>query len=278
MKNLLSILTLLLLLNIGFTQNNTSDINLRTFGVKINVADMDKAIDFYANKLGFLIKSKQHYPQMVILNSNSDEGDIILNKVNNLISESVSDVKTGITFQVNDLDSAIIKLKNKGVDFGNQMKRKEGVGYAISFEDPFGTRLSMMHVTIMKQEYFAEPKIYNYGILISDMDKSREYFKKLGFVERSQRYLPLDMPLGHPDKTFGFMLHYRDGVQNIHYNTSNDEHVVIIFKTNDLVSTLDKMKNAGYVFVQSKIQNGPMGKWISFRDPFGLVYDLVESK
>ena len=256
----------------------TPAVLLRTYAIKINVTDMDKAIGFYADKLGFVIKSKQHYPQMVSLFSNSEEGDIILNKVNNIIGEGENDVKTGISFQVNDLDSAIERLKSKGVNLGNAMKQKEGVGYAISFEDPFGTPLSVMHVTIVKQAYFTEPKIYNYGVLLTDMDKGREFFKQLGFVERSKKYLPLDMPLGHPDKSFAFMLHYRDGVQNIQYNTSNDEHLVIMFQVNDIEEAISKMKQAGVSFVQQKIQENPLGRWISFRDSFGLVYDLLEIK
>lgn len=262
-----------------FAQNDTLPVTyLKTHGVKINVTGMDKAIEFYNGKMGFAIIDKKHYPQMVVLNSNSTEGNIYLNLVNNLAPQSEKDVRAGISFQVNNLDSAMAVMKNRGKDFGKNQKRKEGVGNAISFEDPFGTPLSIMHVTIVQQPHFTEPKIYNYGMLITDMDTARLYFKRLGFVERSKRYLPLDMPLGHPDKTFAFMLHYRDGVENIHYNTSNDEHVVILFKTTDIPATVQQMKKAGVQFVQTKIQEGLLGKWISFRDKFGLVYDLVEVK
>jgi len=62
----------------------------------------------------------------------------------------------------------------------------------------------------------------------------------LGFVERSQRYLPLAMPIGHPDKSFCFMLHEREDVEAIHYNTANDEHVVILFQTENVDELLRK--------------------------------------
>lgn len=251
---------------------------LKTHGVKINVTNMEKALEFYNSKLGFLVLDKKNYPDMVVLNSNSAEGAVYLILVNNLAPQSEKEVKASITFQVTNLDSAITVMKNRGLDFGDNKKRKEGVGNAISLEDPFGTPLSLMHVTIMPQPHFTEPKIYNYGILITDMDTARLFFKRLGFVERSKRYLPLDMPLGHQDKTFGFMLHYRDGIENMHYNTSNDEHVVIIFKTKDIAAAVEQMKKAGIQFVQTKIQEGLMGRWISFRDKFGLVYDIVEAR
>jgi uncharacterized glyoxalase superfamily protein PhnB len=86
------------------------------------------------------------------------------------------------------------------------------------------------------------------------------------------------MPLGHSDKTFGFMLHEREGVEAIHYNTANDEHVVIMFQTANLDEAFKKLKTAGITIVQKRIQENYMGRHFSFRDPFGLVYELVESK
>jgi lactoylglutathione lyase len=250
---------------------------LRTYGIKINVTDMDKAIDFYCGKIGFEIESKKDYPNMVILKSN-DHNKLILNLVRNLVMEGSNDVRTGLTLQVNNYDQATKSLKNKGVDFGDNVKRKEGVGYSIYFSDPFGTQLSTMQVTVYKEEPFIEPRIYNYGILIPDMEKARAFFKMLGFAERSERYLPLDMPLGHSDNTFGFMLHYREGIESLQYNTANDEHIVILFQTDNIETAVKEMKESNIKFIQTKIQESVLGKYISFRDPFGLVYELVEVK
>jgi predicted enzyme related to lactoylglutathione lyase len=260
----------------GYSQQKEL-VTLRTYGIKINVTDMDKAFDFYTSKIGFEVESKKSYPQMVTLKSN-DHNKVVLNLVRNLVAEGASDVRTGLTLQVNDYDKATNLLKSKGVDFGDNVKRKEGVGYSIYFSDPFGTQLSTMQVTVYKEEPFIEPRIYNYGTLIPDMDKARAFFKTLGLVEQSDRYLPLDMPLGHPDKSFGFMLHFREGIESLHYNTANDEHIVILFQTKNLEASIKLMKEAGVKFVQSKIQESGLGKYISFRDPFGMVYELIEVK
>lgn len=261
---------------LAFAQQQ-DNIELNTYGIKINVTDMDKALDFYSEKIGFEIESKKDYPKMVTLKTN-DSNKLILNLVGNLVREGPYDVRTGLTLQVNDYDEAIKLLKSKGVDFGDNVKRKEGVGYSIYFSDPFGTQLSIMQVTVYKEEPFTEPRIYNYGILIPDMDKARFFFKTLGFVERSERYLPLDMPLGHRDKSFGFMLHYREGIESLYYNTANDEHIVILFQTKNLEASIKLMKEAGVKFIQNKPQENELGRYISFRDPFGLVYELIESK
>jgi catechol 2,3-dioxygenase-like lactoylglutathione lyase family enzyme len=70
----------------------------------------------------------------------------------------------------------------------------------------------MMHQTIVKVEPFKEPRIYNFGVLVPDMKAARAFYHDvLGFVERSEKYLPLDLPLGYSDNTFAFMLHYRPG-------------------------------------------------------------------
>ncbi|MEQ1587918.1 MAG: VOC family protein [Cyclobacteriaceae bacterium] len=273
--SLLIISTLYCLLESEAQVLQSVSLNLRTYGVKINVTDMDKAIDFYSRQLGFEIESRKNYPNLVELKSN-DENKLILNLVRNLVAEGPKDIKAGLTLQVNDYDKSVAKLKERGVDFGNNVKRKEGVGYSIYFTDPFGTQLSTMHVTVIKEEPFIEPRIYNYGVLVPDMGKAREFFKKLGFVERSERYLPLDMPLGHPDKSFGFMIHFRDGIEALHYNTANDEHVVILFKTDNLDFAFETLKKSGIETVQSKIQESELGRYISFRDSFGMVYELVE--
>lgn len=277
MKVKITFLFLLTVLTCDLSAQSKEPKLIRTYGIKINVTDMDKAIDFYSGKIGFEIESKKNYPNMVVLKSN-DNNKLILNLVRNLVLEGTNDVRTGLTLQVNDYDQATELLKSKGVDFGDNVKRKEGVGYSIYFSDPFGTQLSTMQVTVYKEEPFIEPRIYNYGILIPDMEKARAFFKTLGFVERSERYLPLDMPLGHSDNSFGFMLHYRDGIESLHYNTANDEHIVILFQTDDIETTIKEMKESNIKFVQSKIQQNELGKYISFRDSFGLVYELVEVK
>jgi predicted enzyme related to lactoylglutathione lyase len=157
---------------------DSAPLAIRTYGVRINVTDMDKAIDFYSRQLGFEIESKRYYPNLVELKSN-DHNKLVLKLVRNLVAEGPKDVKAGLTLQVNDYDKAVAGLKERGVDFGTNVKRKEGVGYSIYFSDPFGTQLSTMQVTVVKEEPFAEPRIYNYGILVPDMDKAREFFKSL---------------------------------------------------------------------------------------------------
>ncbi len=255
-----------------------SAILVRYYGIKVNVLDMDKAILFYNGQLGFEIENRDYYPNQVWIKAN-DNNKFVLNRVSNLVPLQPFEARAEFTLQVNDLDSAIARMRTKGVSFAETQKRKEGVGYAISIVDPFGTTISMMHETVVQNPHFKEPRIYNSGFLISNMDSCRKFYsEKLGFVERSQKYLPLDMPMGHIDKTFAFMLHYREGIEPIKFNSANDEHVVILHQTKDLEKTMAALGKRGVRFVQRKIQMNGLGRFISFYDPYGYVSELIEVK
>src|SRR5437868_2401436 len=122
--------------------------------------------------------------------------------------------------------------------------RKEGVGNAIFILDPFGRKISLMHQTIVKVAPFKEPRVYNFGVLLPDMNAGRDFYaRKLGFVVRSEKYLPLDLPLGHTDNTFAFMLHYRPGVTSIKSEYPQAApFVTMVFATADLPQTVSELR------------------------------------
>ncbi len=274
MKKILLLVILLTLLKNAYPQTATAVI--KPFGVKINVTDMAKALDFYVTKLGFTTSGDKS-ATMGFLSTATGKPVILLNLVKNLLPETPGEARASFTLQVNDLDSAIAKLKAKGVDFGNAVKRKEGVGYAIYCKDPFTTSISLMHQTIVKTSYFQEPKVYNYGLLIPDMNAGRIFYKQLGFIEKTERYLPLDMPLYNADSSFAFMLHYREQVAPVLQNAADNEHIVLLFTTPDLKKAKQVLE--GKVrFIQKDIQQGQLGAFISFADNSGYISELIEKK
>lgn len=247
----------------------------RAMGLKVNVTDIEKAVDFYSNKLGFSVKVR--LSGEVLLESGENQF-IILNLVGNLLQELPNETRAGFSLQVNDLDISIKQLKERGIEISGN-KRKEGVGYAITIVDPFGNRISMMHQTIVQSPPFVEPKVYNYGFLISDMNKARDFYADIfGFVVRSEKYLPNDLPLGHADKTFAFMLHFREGIEPVQHNSSHSEHTVILFETENIEEAVAYLTGRGVRILQRSPQKSVMGKYVSFQDPFGYVSELVERK
>ncbi len=248
---------------------------IRTWGVKLNVDDMDKALSFYRDKLGFEVEDRQLYPRQVFLKA-GDRVKLILNAVKKLRRLTPDDTKAAFTLQVNDLDQSIARMKSLGVEFAETEKRKEGVGYAISILDPFGRNISLMHQTIVKVEPFKEPKLYNFGYRVPEMQAARDFYaNKLGFTVRSEKYLPLDLPLGHKDNTFAFMLHYRPNIQPIQsaYPAAVPLNV-FVFETADLKKAIAALKKAGVKVLHERPQNSSLGSFVAFEDPFGNVSDL----
>jgi hypothetical protein len=102
------------------------------------------------------------------------------------------------------------------------------------------------------------------------------YSHKLGFVVRSERYLPKDLPLGHKNKSFAFMLHSRPGIASIRtgyprvtaFNT-------LVFETFNLPAATRELKKNG-VKILSEHQKSRTGNYVLIEDPFGNVSELLE--
>lgn len=251
---------------------------LRTHALKINVDNMSKALSFYEQKLGFEIEDRSNYPKQVVLKT-GERVRLILNRVDSLQSAGPADSQVGLTLQVNDLDQAIARLRSVGVDFAESQPRQEAVGNAIFIRDPFGRRISLMHQTIDKVDTFKEPRIYNFGLLIPDMRLAREFYSnKLGFVVRSEKYLPGDLPLGHEDKSFGFMLHMRPGVQSTRRRVRNRAPwYTIVFETDNLQQAVASLRKNG---IECELTRSSVGteQVAVFEDPFGNASEIVQAR
>lgn len=248
---------------------------IRTHGLKLNVDDMEKALSFYEGKLGF--EAEERGADYAVLKS-GDRVKLILNRVTNLRALGPRDTQLSLTLQVNDLDQAVERLKALGVEFGEKERRREAVGYAIFIKDPFGRRISLMHQTVVKVEPFREPRIYNFGFLVPDMQAGRDFYSgKLGFVVRSEKYLPLDLPLGHGDKSFAFMLHYRPGVVRVGSDHPRAAAFnTLVFETGDLRAASEALAARGVKFLDREPRRSARGSYLAFEDPFGNVSELLE--
>lgn len=252
--------------------------SLQTHALKINVDDMKKAESFYVGKLGFEVEDKSAHPAQVVLKTGG-RVKLTLNRVARLQKAGPLETQVGLTLQVNDLDQTVVRLRAAGVDFVEGSKRREAVGNAITVRDPFGRKISLMHHTASKVEPFREPRIYNFGVLIPDMNAGRDYYgNKLGFAVRSEKYLPLDLPLGHKDNSFGFMLHYRPGVTAIKsaYPRATPFYTMV-FSTDNLSRAMDAMKSSGIKVVTTKLRPTGQLELLVIEDPFGNISELVEA-
>ena len=105
--------------------------------IQINVSDMDKAIDFYCNKIGFEIHSKKYYPDIVDLVNKGIP--LILYKVSKVTYIDYPKVaQTLINIQTDDLEASLKDLKGKGVELIHETPQNCPVGVYAAFKDPFG--------------------------------------------------------------------------------------------------------------------------------------------
>jgi catechol 2,3-dioxygenase-like lactoylglutathione lyase family enzyme len=223
--------------------------------LKINVEDMNAAVAFYRDKLGFEIRDG-------VVVGLDDELRVLINRVKRVHPSGL-----GFTLQVNDLDVAIATMKAKGVEFAGDV-RIEGVGNAISIRDPFGRPISLMHQTIRKVEPFREPRLYNFGFRVPDMARARAFYEKLGFVALTERYLPRDLPLGDTSKHFAFMLHARPDAAK--HAGKGEPMNSIVFGALDFAAA-EKTLRAADARILRKSDTS-----ITFADPFGNVSEVVK--
>jgi catechol 2,3-dioxygenase-like lactoylglutathione lyase family enzyme len=274
-KVLLGAMTLCLQVSSSFLHAQV----ITAYGIKVNVTDIRKALVFYHDILGFNLVPGGSDSNTVALSPGTGTGTLLLKKVSYLLPKADNEAGATLTLQVNNLDSTIASLTNKGITFKDYVKRKEGVGYAIYIDDPFETRLSLMQETVVYNAHFQEPRIYNYGFYVPDMQAAIEFYAgRLGFARRSEKYLPLDLPLGHTDGSFAFMIHYRDKIEPIHYNSADNEHIVVLFQCKSLDRLTDFLKEKNIKFIDDKTGIRSGLRLISFYDPFGYLSQITEIK
>ncbi len=133
-------------------------------------------------------------------------------------------------------------LKSRGVEFLYDSPRSVGVGISTHFRDPFGNLLYYLEQQVGPSADFQEPRIYNVGLQVSNMEKARSFYcGLLGFVVRTERYFPA-IPLGHRDGSFAFMLHEKKNLRPAQIDYPEQRQTVIVLQASDLEAALKLTK------------------------------------
>lgn len=245
---------------------------LKVAGLKIYVRNIPEAKKFYSTILGFPV-IKETKAEIVLKSGGKYSLTLVLYKGKTKPNEGAWN-NISFAIQTANLDSAFHYLKSRDVVFLKQEKRKEGVGYSYHMYDPFNNSMSLMEITVGRKELFSGPRMYNFGLYVSDIETSRKLFcDQLGFVTRSTKYLPSDMPLGHFDSSFAFMLHAnREEFQpvNTESNDTRQQSFVIVFTTVDLASTRKRLESCD---IKHKMIDGG----IVFFDSNEIEYEIMKA-
>ena len=111
--------------------------------VQINVPDMDRALDFYCDTLGFEIATRAHYPHIVPL---VNEGvSFVLNLVDDVaIIDYPRVAQTLVNFETDDLAGSLRRLEAGGAELIHRTPQDCPVGVYAAVRDPFGNVFEML--------------------------------------------------------------------------------------------------------------------------------------
>jgi lactoylglutathione lyase len=111
--------------------------------IQINVDDLDKAIDFYVDKLGFDVESMSHYPEVVTLVQ--PHLSMLLYKVDHAHRVDYPSVaQTMINIESQDIESDLAGLRDKGVELIHSSPVRCPVGRYAAVRDPAGNVLEII--------------------------------------------------------------------------------------------------------------------------------------
>lgn len=105
--------------------------------IQVNVTDMERAIEFYCDTIGFEVSSKEYYPAIVSLKH--EPIPFILNLVEKPVEiDYPRQAQSLLNIQTESLATAMEVLKAKGVEFVHDTPQPCPVGVYAAFRDPFG--------------------------------------------------------------------------------------------------------------------------------------------
>lgn len=111
--------------------------------VQINVTDMDAAMSFYCDVLGFGLESKKYYPSIIRLSS--DNFYFILNLVSRPAAIDYPNMaQIMINIETPNIDETLSHLKSRNVDLIHQTPEICPAGRYAAFRDPFGNVLELI--------------------------------------------------------------------------------------------------------------------------------------
>lgn len=271
---LVLVLMFLFCVNLSFAQESPTD--FKVYGIKINVPSLEKAVEFYSGLMGFKVEKINLKLREVQLLSNDERKIILKETAEKLLPDDGEYSCTSFALQVNNLDSTLKNWGEKGVKFSEKEKRTEGIGFSLHYYDPFGNNFSVVEVTVGERKTFDEPKLYNFGYYIPDIQKGMDFYAtKIGFIERTKKYMPEDMPLYHADKSFGFMLHLNRKEWGLRKDVNGKNAVNLVFSTKNLNQVQAYLKNLG--IKTSKPMPSIGGQYFSFQDNFGIRVDVIQA-
>ncbi len=246
---------------------------LEVSGLQVRVLDLDQAVDFF--KLYSFQADERKSPTLATVRNGTAVIDLVkVSRKLDIDDKKVSN--THINLRVENLDAAVSELKAKGgYQIVGEPRRKSPVGDYAIIKDPSGNNFHLMEPSHKPAEGIKRG-IFNVGITLTDMAKGREFYRdKLGFEIFSEDYFPPDLPLKRKG-TLPLVLHQTaDSPATLGYPDMAES--IIVLRAPDLAKAMAALKGQGVRFLHDRPQQSPLGTYVAFVDPFGIVFELREA-
>lgn len=245
---------------------------LEVSGLQVRVLDIDQAVDFF--KLYGFQADERKSPAVATVRNGTAVIDLVkVSRKLDLDDKKVSN--THINLRVENLDAALAELKARDGFRIVVPRHKSPVGDYAIIKDPSGNNFHLMEPG-QKPEGGIKRGIFNVGITLTDMAKGREFYRdKLGFEIFSEDYFPPDLPLKRKG-TLPLVLH-QTADSNAPLGYPETAESIIVLRAPDLAKAMAALKGQGIRFLHDQPQQSPMGTYVAFVDPFGIVFELREA-
>lgn len=246
-------------------------------GVVIRTPDLDAAIAFYGDGLGFSLSN---------LKADSGWTMLVCNMPLYLEEKSGGRPQQGgaacseITFRSNDLEASARSLRSAGAKILNEKPFEVAVGKSIRFADNAGTVHHLIK-TFSEPPAFAEPRVYNTGLEVpqASIPAVRNLLERgIGLKPMTEKYFPPSIPYLEADGGFAMMLHHNQpSEEDLAANDDprpNDYGSAQIFVTNQLDAVAQAAVRSGALRLTRKPERTPFGRRHVMATPGGAPFEL----
>lgn len=252
-----------------YTKVQQSQPVLKMAGLKVYVDDLARAEKFYVDFLGFKLLKKER--SLLILETNTYPIHIALSQAR-IDRDIPAQSHTGMSLLVHKLLPSIEVFRSYGYKVYDSLLSRNGVGIDVPIEDPSGNFLHLIEVQIREVPPFEGFRVYNSGLVVSDISKAEEfYIDKLGFEAWSRSYLPDALPLKHNDGSFAFMLHQDTSLTRNTATYGVAPQLNLIFTTPDL-------EDAKKALLESNIEYVDQEDKLLVKDTYQNLIEIIQTK
>ena len=247
-------------------------LNPKIYAVQTNVTDLNRAVEFY-QELGFELSTRDYFPRVAPMMNGKTM--LVLHHVEKATPTGPSDARTTLNMAVRHLDSIVNEFKNNGIEIIHEEPQEAAIGKWKAIRDRSGNIINLIEPNRDIGD-LEKPRVNNVSIVVTDMDRAVDFYcNKLGFDIFSVTYYPPVIPLRTKGVISNIALH-ESAEKNGQRDYPNGTQTFLVIQVDDLVASMDVLKTKGVEFLHDTPQQAAVGIYAAFRDPFGLVHELLE--